>query len=636
MTRQTTIPAVLAEAARKFSQKTWLVRQTDTGWGFLSFQEVCETARYFAAWLFRQGVTKGDRIALVSEAGPEWITAQLGIFFLGAVAVPCSTRLLPAELRLRLDHCEPRLILVSRSMGEKTAALADALASPVSLVCLNGENSLPGAAAFPECCESGKKNFPGGDLSRIEAELREDDEALILYTPGTEGPVKAVRITHANYLALSADAAGIFNVPRMLRTMVAVPADYSSLHIAGISMTLLRGVPLLFFDEPETLPRHRPLPLGLHYPNPVFFLSEPWVIEKFKKKIIRAVERRGRLMRALFTLGIRAGKAYHGDGYNKTPFFVRLKSWFPYYLANRFVFALVRRAFGCRLRFFAGGAGSVSACDQAFFYALGIPVFQGYALMEAPAAVSSNTMPVHKFGASGWVLPGVSCRILNSGGYPAGIGEEGEICVQGRVVMKGYFKNEEATQEAVRNGWLYTGDMGYVDEDGFLVVTGRKSSLLVSQSGGKFSPEIIEEAIASSSPLFRQVLVYNNRRKYSCALVVLDEAQLATLTGKNSMRDRKEIFEVVAESFYAFTRDPFWQKKIPESWRPRTFRVLEEAFCDQNGTLNSAKQMVRERIIRSCQQILESMYMAGDESPFNEANLEAVWRLAQKTLGVKV
>ncbi|MDR3200750.1 MAG: AMP-binding protein [Spirochaetales bacterium] len=634
MNQRTTIPAVLAEAARRFPRKPWLVRQTDTGWAFSSFQEVCENARYFAAWLLRQGVTKGDRIALVSETGPEWLTAQLGVFLLGAVAVPFSTRLLPAELRLRLDHCEPRLILVSRSMGEKTAALAGDLASPASLVCLDEENTFPGAAAFSECCESGKKAFTAEELSRAEAELREDDDALISYTPGTEGPAKAVRITHANYLALSSDASRIFDAPRMLRTMVAVPVDYSCLHTAGVSFTLLRGVPLLFFDEPESLPRHRPLPLGLHYPNPVFFLAEPWVVEKLKKKIIRAVEKRGRLMRALFTLGIKAGEAYHGDGYNKTPFFVRLKSWFPYYLANRFVFALIRRAFGCRLRFFA--EGSVPRKDQALFYSLGIPVFQGYASMEASPAVSCNTTRAHKFGSSGWVFPGVSCRVLNSGGYPAGIGETGEVCVQGPPVMKGYFKNDEATQEAIRGGWLYTGDMGYIDEDGFLFIAGRKNNLLVSQSGEKFSPEIIEEAIISSSPLFRQVLVYNNRQKYSCALVVLDEAHLVGLTEKNTLPDRSEIFKAVTESFFAFARDPFWQKKIPESWRPRTFRVLEEAFCDQNGTLNTARKMVRERIIRSSQQILESMYAAGDESPFNEANLEAVRKLAQKTLGVKV
>jgi long-chain acyl-CoA synthetase len=660
MTRRMTIPAALDEAVRKFSGKPWLGRKTDSGWSFLSFQEASERARFFAAWLIRQGIAKGDRIALVSEASPEWMIAQLGIILAGAVGAPLSTRLLPAELRLRLDHAEPRLILVSRSQYEKTAALAGGLASPVSLICLDAETDFPpnpegprpsagpgdpeqdapeassGCLLFSGCCEAGKQDFLPEELSRIEADLRGDDELIISYTPGTEGPPKAVRISHANYLALDDDASRMFNMPRMLRTMIVLPVNYSCLHAAGISFSLLRGIPLLFSDEPEALPRSRPLPLKLHYPNPVFFITEPWVIEKLKKKIVRAVEKRGRLMKALFNLGIRAGTAYHGDGFNKTPFLVRLKTGAAYYLANRFVFALIRRSFGCRLRLFTGGTGSVSCRDQAFFHAMGIPVFQVYVLTEAIPVISANVPGAHKLGSSGRLFPGVACRILNSGGYPSGIGEAGEICVQGRLVMKGYFKNEEASQNVIRDGWFYTGDMGYVDEDAFLFVTGRKSNLLVPQSGDKFSPEIIEEAIMSCSPLFRQVLVYNNRNRYSCALAVLDEAQLAALAGESGQRGRGEILEAVIAAFYAFTLSPRWQKKIPAPWKPLTFRILEEAFCEQKGTLNSAKKMVRERIIRSCQQILENMYTADENSPFNDANLEAVWRLTQRILGVKV
>jgi long-chain acyl-CoA synthetase len=586
----------------------------------------------------------------------------LGIALAGAISVPLSTRLLPAELRLRLDHAEPRLILVSQPQYEKTAALAGSLSPPVSLVCFDAESRLPSNPAYPsssawsgaleqaasensclggslfsKCCEAGRQDFPEEEFSRIEAEMSGDDDVIISYTPGTEGLVKAVRMSHANYLALGSDAAfQMFAMPRMLRAMIAIPVNYSCIHVAGISYSLLRGIPLFFSDDPESLPRSRPLPLKLHYPNPVFFLAEPWVIEKLKKKIVRAVEKRGKLMKALFNLGISAGTAYHGDGFNKTPFLVRLKAWVPYYLANRFVFALIRRTFGCRLRLFTGGLGGVLYRDQTFFYAMGIPVFQAYVLSEAVPAISANVPSAHKFGSSGRIFPGVACRILNSGGYPSGIGEAGEICVQGQLVMKGYFKNEEAQQKVIRDGWLYTGDMGYVDEDSFLFVTGRKSNLLVPRSGDRFSPEIIEEAIMSCSPLFRQILVYSSRSRYSCALAVLDETQFAAIVEKRGQSSRGEILDAVTDAFYAFTRSPQWQKKIPASWKPLTFRILEEDFCEQKGTLNSAKKMVRERIIRSCQQILENMYAADEDSPFNDANLEAVWRLTQKILGVKV
>ena len=628
------IPGFFTEMARKCAAKPWIVRKTPTGWESTSFQKIAGQARAFAAWLHAAGVIKKDRIALVAPGGPEYMAAQMGVFLAGAINVPLSTRLLPAQLRLRLEHCRPRFIIVSPSMHETAAALATGLTSSPGLIYLDNEEEPSGQEmSFSACCEAGRANPLEDRLARIEANISENDDALILYTPETDTSLKAVRFTHANFLALTGEVPFIFDVPRMLRTMIAVPKEYSCIHIAGTFFTLSRGLPLLFSDEPEDLPRSRPLPLGLRYPNPVFFLSEPWVLEKLKKKILRDIERRSRPVRELFYTGLKAGEKYHGDGYNKTPFTTRLRCWLPYYLANRFIYALIRRSFGCRLRFFAGG---LSYKDQIFFHTLNIPVFQNYILTEASFAVASNLRKIHKLGSCGCVMPGVSCRILNSGGYPSGIGEVGEICIQGRFVMKGYYKNKEATQVALRSDWLYTGDMGYVDEDGFLSVTGRKSNLLAAPGGEKFSPELIEEAIMSSSTLFRQVFVYNMRHRYTGALVVLDEAVFNEIAETRHLSGKGEVLDAVTEAFFAFTRDPYWNKVIPETWRPLTFRVLEEPFSEQNGTLNSAKKMVRERIIRSCQQLLDGMYIAGGDTPHCEANLEAVWRLTQKTLGVIV
>jgi long-chain acyl-CoA synthetase len=644
MTGRTVIPAVFADAARKFAARPCVFEKTDAGWEMLTFRDVYERAQYFAAWLLRRGFTKQDRLVLAAETGPEWVTALFGAFFAGLSVAPLSTRLLPDELFYRLNHCEARIAVVSRGMLEKIAAPWESSGLRLSFVYFDGNGADSGEAprhfpesritAFSECLAGGKKNFSAPELSRVESGISGEDEALICYTPGTEGGPKAVRLSHTNFLALSPDAARLFTAPRMLKTLAAAPRNYSCIHIAGLPFTLFRGVPLFFSDAPEELADHlRPLPLGLHYPSPIFFLVEIQALENLKKKIIRDIEKRGKLTRSLFRLGVRAGEVYFGDGFNRPPYFVRLRSWFPYYLANRFVFSRIRRSFGCRLRFFAGGTGWLPFRDQVFFYVLGLPVFQTYALTEASPLISSNTMAVHKFGTSGRILPGVSCRIVNSGGYPAGIGEAGEICIQGQPVMKGYLKNEEATQNALRNDWLYTGDMGYVDEDGFLVVTGRKNTLLVSPGGEKFSPEIIEEAICSSSPLVRQVLVYNNRRKYSAALVVLDETRLKALAEKNGLTDPREILDAVIESFYAFKNNPC--RKIPGLWRPATFRILAGGFTERNGMLNSAKKIVRHRIIETCKKILESMYTAEGDSPRCEANLDVLWKLIQKTPGAE-
>ncbi len=191
------------------------------------------------------------------------------------------------------------------------------------------------------------------------------------------------------------------------------------------------------------------------------------------------------------------------------------------------LFKKIRASFGGRMEFFIGGAALLDIELQKFFYAIGIPMLQGYGLTEASPVISSNVLKRHKLGSSGNIVKNLDLKICDEEGNEMPVGEKGEIVIRGENVMKGYWKNEKATLETIREGWLHTGDMGYVDEDRFLYVLGRFKSLLISDDGEKYSPEGIEETITDRSQFIEQMMLYNNQNKYTSALLVPNGDALA-------------------------------------------------------------------------------------------------------------
>ena len=194
--------------------------------------------------------------------------------------------------------------------------------------------------------------------------------------------------------------------------------------------------------------------------------------------------------------------------------------------------------FGDSLRFCVGGGALLDVKQQEFFAAFGLPVYQGYGLTEAAPIISSNAPKHHKFGSSGLVAPSIECTIRHEDGSVCAVGETGEIVIRGGNVMKGYFKNPEASAQALRDGWLWTGDLAYIDEDGFLVVVGREKALLIAEDGEKYSPEDIEEAVTFSTDVIDQMMAYCDHRRYTAAFVTLDEGKVRRFIKERGITQR--------------------------------------------------------------------------------------------------
>jgi len=256
-------------------------------------------------------------------------------------------------------------------------------------------------------------------------------------------------------------------------------------------------------------------------------------------------------------------------------------------------------------------------------------MFQGYGLSEATPVISSNGPGLYRFGSSGKLVKPIELKICDSEGKELPVGEMGEIVVKGENVMAGYWKNPESTADTVRDGYLYTGDLGYMSKEGLLYVKGRFKSLLISSDGEKYSPEGIEEALVQKSPYIDQVMLYNNQSNYTTAVIVPNRDQLIrTLKVQGldlSTEDgRKAALTILDGEINKYKKGGDFEGMFPERWLPTCFAVLSEPFTEQNQMINSTMKMVRGKIEKAYAERIAYMYTAAGKQLHNQQNIDAL------------
>jgi len=268
---------------------------------------------------------------------------------------------------------------------------------------------------------------------------------------------------------------------------------------------------------------------------------------------------------------------------------------------------------------------------QRFYYAIGIPMFQGYGLSEATPIISSNGMANHKLGSSGYLVKPMELKISDSEGNVLPNNEKGEIVIKGENVMAGYYKNEKATAETVVDGWLHTGDMGYMDNDGFLYVVGRFKSLLISSDGEKYSPEGIEESLSDNSRYIDQVILYNNQNPYTAALIVPNKEALKkyVIHKKPNLswetdEAKKLALDKLQREINEYRKGGKLEGMFPERWLPAAVAVIGEPFTEQNGLVNSTMKVMRGKVEERYADRIESLYSAGAKNIDNPENIAAL------------
>ncbi|MCF8335487.1 MAG: AMP-binding protein, partial [Bacteroidales bacterium] len=380
-------------------------------------------------------------------------------------------------------------------------------------------------------------------------------------------------------------------------------------------------------NQMETL---RNIPKNIKELKPNLLLSVPALAKTFRKNIEKGIKEKGSGIDKLFRRALKTAYTYNKEGYNRGKGLQVIKA--PLLkLYDKLIFSKIREGFGGELEFFIGGGALLDIELQRFFYAIGMPMYQGYGLSETAPIISSNAPQKHKLGSSGFLVENIEITICDENGQELPTEEKGEIVVRGENVMVGYWKNEKATRESIKDGWFYTGDLGYMDKDGFLYVLGRYKSLLIGNDGEKFSPESIEEALIEHSNYIDQCMLHNNQDPYTIGLIVPNKEAIKKYVADHGLSLQSEdgqnaALKLIQGEIDKFRKGGEFKDMFPERWIPTAIAVLGEPFTEENKMLNSTLKIVRRKIEKTYKDRIDFLYTPEGKNILNRQNKNIISR----------
>lgn len=633
--RKTTIIDLLNESVEKYGNNTFLWEKTSTEFTPTTYLETKQQTLIWAAGLMDLGVKTGDKIALLSEGRNAWIIGELAILHAGAINIPLSIKLEESnDLIFRVIHSEATYILVSGAQLKKIRQINTQLPNVKKIIVFDEQEKFENnEIGLNELIEKGKnylEKYPDAVI-KTAAAVKPNDLANISYTSGTTADPKGIMLTHRNYTANVEQALTLMNIPQTYKTLIILPLDHCFAHVAGFYSFMASGASVGTVQTGKSpMETLKNIPLNIKELKPNLLLSVPALAKNFKKNIESTIKSQGAVANWLFNTALNMAYSYNKEGFNKGQGIHKLKK--PLLnLFDKILFTKIRQGFGGELDFFVGGGALLDIDLQRFYYAIGIPMYQGYGLSEATPIISSNGEAHHKLGSSGYLVKYMDLKICDTDGKELPNFQKGEIVIRGENVMAGYYKNEKSTAETVVDGWLHTGDMGYMDNDGFLYVVGRFKSLLISSDGEKYSPEGIEESLVENSRFIDQIVLHNNQNPYTVALIVPNKEALKSYVKHKkphlnwNENEAKELaLNKLQKEINEYRKGGKYEGMFPERWLPTAVALLAEPFTEQNGLVNSTMKVVRGKVEERYKDRIENLYSADGKNIVNEENIGAL------------
>lgn len=632
-----TIIDLFENSVNKYADNIYLWQKTNSKFEGTTYKDTRTRVHALAVGLMKLGLEPGDRVTLLAEGRNDWAISELAILYNGALNVPLSVKLNePEEIRFRLAHSGSKMAIASAGQIKKILTIASSLPDLKYIICLDNFTHSDFEILYLENIIEEGRQFLKTNLSSFEnryKSVKENDFANICYTSGTTADPKGIILTHRNYTANVEQVSTLYDIPSWYTTLLILPWDHSFAHTCGIYVKMKFGASIASVQTGSTpLETLKNIPKNIKEIKPVFLLSVPALAKNFRKNIEKAIEEKGKVTIALFNYALHVAYKYNGNGWNRGKG-LRFVLWPLVKLFDAIIFKKVREGFGGRLKFFVGGGALLDIELQRFFYAIGIPMYQGYGLSEAAPVISSNNPKKHKMGSSGAVAKGIELKICDSDGQLLPVGEKGEIVIRGENVMAGYWKNDDATKEALKDGWLYTGDLGFMDKDGFLYVLGRFKSLLIADDGEKFSPEGIEEAMVENSHFIDQCLLYNNQKPYTVCLLYPNKEAIRKYLAEHHHIHADERADKVLEKLESevnkYRKGGEFEDLFPQRWLPASIGLLSEGFTEENHLLNSTLKMVRPKINERYDELLQYLYLPEAKNIKNENNKKIIYQIIQ-------
>jgi long-chain acyl-CoA synthetase len=582
-----TVASLPGSAAERFGSHTAARFKKDGEWRELSYAEMGEAIDEIALGLVDLGIEVGDRVCILAETRLEWTLASLGVSAAGAVAVPVYPTNAPSECKWVAGNSGARAIFCENDgQRAKIEEVRDGLPDLEHVI---GIDEGGGELSLGELRARGRER-DRGELAPRQEQVSPEDPYTIVYTSGTTGAPKGVVLTHANAMA----------VCQMVEELEFVePGDISYLYLplahvfALITMlaTVDEGTTLIYFggNTRETLAE-------IIETKPTYVPSVPRIFEKLYGAAMKMVasgsdEEQERFRKAV-KLGVEVRmRRQRGD---EVP--AELAEQFEQ--ADKEIFQRVRGLFGGQVRQAVSGAAPIAPEILEFFYAAGVPVLEGWGMTETTGVGTVGTLDHFKFGTVGRALPGVEIKIA----------EDGEILCKGPHIFREYWRNPEATEETMSDGWLRTGDLGELDDEGYLKITGRKKDIIITAGGKNLTPANIENDL-KQSPFISQAVMYGDRKPFPVAMITLDPEEIVPWAKEQglpedmeSLAENEKVHEIVQAELDRANSNYARVEQI------KKFTILDHDLSVETGELTPSLKVKRNVIYDRYGDLFESLY----------------------------
>jgi long-chain acyl-CoA synthetase len=562
----------------------------------ISFRRMRAWVEEFAAGLASLGLSRGDRLAIISENRPEWVVTDIGSLFLGAIDVPIYPTLTAKQVEFILNDSGTKIAVVSNQYQlNKVLKIRDEVKSLEYIIVMNeldvaGEKNV---YTMAQVCERGKKHLGNHPelLKKSLAQVKAEDTLTIIYTSGTTGNPKGVVLTHNNLATNIISSTSIIQLGPTDVLLSFLPLCHSFERMAGYYTAMACGCTVAYAESIDTV-RDNIIEI-----RPTVVTTVPRLFERIYSRVRQQVDKSPPARQKIFHWAMDVGRKY-ADAKKKKQAGLVLKG--QHALADKLVFSKLKERTGGRIRFFVSGGAALARELGEFFESIGILIIEGYGLTESSPVISANRLDDYKFGSVGKPIPGVEVKIAN----------DGEILARGPNIMQGYYNNKRATEEAVdKDGWLHTGDIGVFDAEGHLIITDRKKHLFVSSGGKNIAPQPLENLFLQSKYIDQFVLI-GDKRMFLSALIVPDYDALKEYadTHKIPYKDKEditknpEVHKLIDEDIRRL------QKDLANYERVRRFAILDHPLSIENGEITPTMKVRRKVVEERYRELIESMY----------------------------
>jgi long-chain acyl-CoA synthetase len=587
-TKSSTLADLLPLSARLYGAAPAVRFKQDGEWTDRSYDQVQEVVRSLSLGLIDLGVAKGDKVSILGNTRPEWTYFDFAALSAGAVVVPIYQTNSPEECQYVLENSDAKVVVVEDDEQlEKVRAVRDRLPLLEHIVRMTGSSD--DAISLEDLAARGSARDAAEWEARWQSVTKEDI-CTFIYTSGTTGPPKGCIISHGNYRAM---------LDMVNQTSVIEPEDVAYLYLPlAHSFALL--VQFGSFDLGTTIAYWERDPQKI-LPNlaelkPTYFPSVPRIFEKIYTAASSGMEKAGGVKKAIFDWSIKVGakmRASERAG-RKPGFFLRKQ----YEFADKQVLSKIRGLFGGNIRLAVSGAAPISPEILHFFDSAGVLVLEGWGMTETSTAATVSSPEEFKVGTIGKPFPGCEVKIA----------DDGEILVKGPNVFQGYYKNEEATRETIVDGWLHTGDIGEIDSDGFLTITGRKKDIIITAGGKNITPANLENEI-KQHPLVSQCVVVGDRKPYLVALVTLDPEDAVAYANEHGLPEDPEQLAANPDVLKAIEAHvETINQKFARVEQVKKVAILPRDLSQETGELTPTLKVKRAVVASKHEQEIEALY----------------------------